>query len=309
MRATLSALRLRSSSICDATTSRPQLISFCGGGKRSCASFATSVRRVVERMSASRCEVSRIWARVTATSTASRTSGCSAPSRWRISPATPRASACSMTPAQLERRVVLVDDEQAVDACAARVEEIACEARHERDVRHERDARETELQLADPLEVGLAVREQVEYREVDGLVLAGGEHVVPGLAGDDRMLAVARRGRRAGDSGRRAGAWRRCPWYGDPSHRQVIVRVATFRSSAREVTALNAQKPSLCDSPGSGHDKLVLALRPGRLKNTWAGIPSSFGRRRGAVRRGHRRDAAGSAARHGRAAWNTIKRA
>ena len=77
---------------------------------------------------------------------------------------------------QLERRVVLVDDEQAVDARATRVEEIPRESGCERDVRDERHAREAKLQLAHALEVGLAVREEVEDREVHGLVFAGGRN-------------------------------------------------------------------------------------------------------------------------------------
>jgi hypothetical protein len=121
-----------------------------------------------------------MWARVTATRTASRTTGCRAPNRCRINPAA----------AELQRGIVLVGDQQPVEPGPASIKEVAGPIRCERHVRHHRDAGEPQFDLAHMVKARLAFGKKIENGQVHGFVFARRNHLGPRLARKDSVLSV-----------------------------------------------------------------------------------------------------------------------
>ena len=92
--------------------------------------------------------------------------------------------------AERRGRVILPDDQEAVEACTAGVEQVARAVGRERDVGDERQSFGAHLQATHHVEMTLPVREEIDDRECDFLVLTRRFEFGPVTAVHDPVLAL-----------------------------------------------------------------------------------------------------------------------
>ena len=108
--------------------------------------------RRMPRMRASMSGARRWCARVTVTSSASRTVGFTSAIAGRSSSMIPRASACSMIVSKAARLIILIGDDESIDAESAGLEQIARARGRHGGVEHDGDGWKATLHLAKPVE-------------------------------------------------------------------------------------------------------------------------------------------------------------